>query len=85
MTATRRVMPAFVAGACVASGAAYLLPATYNYVITPIVATFDVQESESALLRQVAAVSAQSWSGAAVSFLSVGLFVWARRRGRRIG
>jgi MFS family permease len=47
-----------VAVACAAVAAAYLLPASYNYVVTPMIAEFGVGESESSLLRQVPNIAA---------------------------
>ncbi|MEZ5114632.1 MAG: MFS transporter [Candidatus Nanopelagicales bacterium] len=42
-----------VLGVCVAVGATCVIPATYNYVVGPMMATFDSEEGTSSLLRQV--------------------------------
>ncbi len=43
-------------GACIAAGAAYLQPATFNYIVTPMLVDLD-GESHSAVLREVPSIA----------------------------
>ena len=64
-----------VAGVCIAAGAAYLQPATYNYIVNPMLVTFGVSQSDSAPLRE-----APSIASLLVIFLTVAI---ADRVGQR--
>ncbi len=44
-------------GACIAGGAAFLQPATYNYVIEPMLVSFGVDQSSSGALREVPSIA----------------------------
>lgn len=46
-----------VIGVCIAAGAAYMQPATYNYIVTPILVTFDAGNSAAAGLREAPSVA----------------------------
>jgi MFS family permease len=64
-----------VLGLSVAAGAAYLQPATLNYLVTPMLATFEADQSAAASLRETPSVASLL-----VIFLAA---VLARRYGQR--
>ncbi|MFI0431510.1 MAG: MFS transporter [Candidatus Nanopelagicales bacterium] len=44
-------------GVCIAAGAAYMQPATFNYIVTPMLVTFGQNQSSGALLREVPSIA----------------------------
>ncbi len=47
-----------VFGVCLAAGAAYLQPATYNYIVNPMLVTFSATQAAAAPLREVPSIAA---------------------------